>query len=577
MIKINYGKKIVLYGDERYIRDFLYVFHNIKPAYCINDYADGFAESITRLKEDNKKELFVIICKYDDLLASNKLEKMGYTYKEDYIYASDLFENLDFPIKEIGATKKIYVWGTGEKSHEFFHAYIDRRTDFDVTGCIDSDKAKKDCTFFRRPIYQPEDILSKDNIFVIVASTLYWSEIKKELLSYGKMEDVDFVHYTAINSWASWLMRETVYSIPRLDYVCPKPFQDACLMGEGRIMSCAGLANMTTWITPTYYKDFDSVWHSNILRIIRLSIINGTYSFCNSSKCNYLYRCGEQRELNTKEIHYKLHYGFNSPDGNDSNKEIQKYKREDVIDKEHYKIEEAHYPKTVMCSFDSTCNLHCSSCRPEVYAVQGKVKEQMEEYSNNMIRDVFQHVDRVKVAGDGEAFASDIYRGILFNKDVYSNVKKLGILSNGTLLRKSYVDKLVENYEEVKIFISMDGATGVTAEKLRKGINFEKWLDNMQYIASLRKKGKIDFLAFNFVVQRDNFREMPDFVKMCMSFNADQIKFSKIFNWGRFSQKEFERISMFDSSGKPKKELSKVIENEIFNNDKVNIFEWVDW
>ena len=123
----------------------------------------------------------------------------------------------------------------------------------------------------------------------------------------------------------------------------------------------------------------------------------------------------------------------------------------------------------------------------------------------------------------------------------------------------------------------MDGCTSETAQKLRAGADFERWKDNMRYLAKQREAGKIDFFAFNFVVQRDNYLEMPGYVKMCLGFHADEIKFSKIFNWGNYTAEEFDRVSMFDANDRMREELAEVVKDEIFGRKEVRLFKWIDW
>ena len=181
------------------------------------------------------------------------------------------------------------------------------------------------------------------------------------------------------------------------------------------------------------------------------------------------------------------------------------------------------------------------------------------------------------MAGDGEAFASKVYRRILFNQEFSRHIRQIGILSNGTLLTPSNFDKLAENYDSIKIFISMDGCTKETAEKLRAGADFEKWKKNMEYLGHKREEGKIDFLAFNFVVQRENYLEMEEYVKMCFGFRADGIKFSQLKRIGEQSVEEFEQKNMFDSDGNMKPELEKVVQNELFRRPEVHLFTWINW
>lgn len=567
------NRKIVIYGSGRYPKDFLYVFDKIQVSYYVDDKAGDTVEQYHVLEKEKKSEVFVIICKYDEKAARTNLEQMGFQRGTNYVSASELFQELDFPIKAISKKREIYVWGTGDISHRFFEEFVIKNPDVEILGCIDSDLGKRGKTFFRRPIYMPDDILKKDNVFFIIASNLYYSEIKKNLLQYGKREGEDFVSSCVIHQKASWMMRETIYDVPRLDYVCPKAFRDVAVMPEGRLSVCAGVRDVENYNVPLYCSDFSQAWHSNIMKILRLSMINGTYSFCDAKKCDLKQGCGRQI-LDTDECHYSMHY---------SKEQLALISQEDALSKDHvfheenYSIREKEYPDVAMVSFDRTCNLHCPSCREKVYAAGKRKKEELLEFTDKLEKQLLPYVNRIKVAGDGEAFASEIYRNIIFNSQRSKKIHEIGILSNGTLLTPSQFDKVSELYSSIKIFISMDGCTSETAQKLRAGADFERWKDNMRYLAKQREAGKIDFFAFNFVVQRDNYLEMPGYVKMCLGFHADEIKFSKIFNWGNYTAEEFDRVSMFDANDRMREELAEVVKDEIFGRKEVRLFKWIDW
>lgn len=565
-------KKIVIYGSGRYPKDFLYVFDSMQVSYYIDDEECDGVLSYQVLKKEEKSKVFVIICKYDEKNARKKLEEMGYRKGIDYVSATELFYKLDFPIKDISKKREIYIYGTGDISHNFFHDFVEKNPDVEIVGCIDSDPEKKGKTFFRRRIYMPDEVLNDSNNFFIVASTLYYHEIKKILTDYGKKEGEDFISSLAINQWASWMMRETIYDIPRLDYICPKPFQDAALMREGRLSVCVGAGSVENWNLPLFYGDFDQVWHSNIMKILRLSVINGTYSFCNEQKCELKRNCG-RRTIDTNEMHYFT---------NRSKEQMALIAQKDVLPINHifhdgnYQIREKEYPDVVMFSYDRTCNLHCPSCRKERYTSDKREQKVLESFTQRIVTEVLPYVERIKVAGDGEAFASKIYRNVIFNNNLSGQIRDIGILSNGTLLTPSIFDELVEIYDSIRIFISMDGCSKETAERLRAGADFEKWKDNMSYLGKKRKEGLIDYLAFNFVVQKANYHEMPEYVKMCLGFHADGIKFSQIRNtW--YSEEEFEEMSMFDSNGEMKPELAEVIKDKIFERPEVHLFTWIDW
>lgn len=570
--KIGNGKKIVIYGSGRYPRDFLYVFDSIEVSYYVDDEAHDDTKSYEVLHEE-QDTVFVILCKYDEKNARENLDSIGFRKGIDYVSAASLFHKLDFPIKEISEQRSVYIYGTGDVSHRFFHEFVEKNPEVEIVGCVDKDPLKRGKTFFRRPIYMPEEILKEEDSFFIVASTLYYQEIKENLLGYGKKEGTDFVSCHAVNSWASWMMRETVYDVPRLDYVCPKPFQDAALMGEGRLSVCAGVKNMTNWNIPVFYACFGQVWHSNVMKVLRLSVVNGTYTFCDENKCDLKGNCGN-RVIDTDELHYSFHRTKNQLE---VIARMGAFPKDYVIRESNYERKENEYPDVVMCSFDRSCNLHCPSCRRERYIADRTQEKILQDFAERMEKELLPHVKRLKVAGDGEAFVSRVYRDIIYRERLPKTIEQIGILSNGTLFTPENLDRLIEKYNSVKVFISMDGYTKETAEKLRAGADFERWKENMRYLGRKRQEGKVDFLAFNFVVQRDNYLEMPDYVKMCLGFHADGIKFSRLKRPDGYTEEEYERIDMFDSDGNMKPELMETVQDKIFESPEVHLFTWIDW
>lgn len=566
-------RKIVIYGTGRYPKDFLYVFDSIQVSYYVDDEAYGSTKSFRALQKEEKNTVFVIVCKYDEKKAIQNLNRIGLRKGIDYINAAALFHRLDFPIRDIAEKRDVYIYGTGDISHKFFHDFVEKNPDIEIAGCVDSDPHKRGKTFFRRKVYMPDEVAENPDSFFIIASTLYYQEIKENLQSFGKKERTDFVSSLAIHQWASWMMRETIYDIPRLDYICPKPFQDAALMQEGRLSVCAGVKDVENRNIPLFYAGVDQVWHSNIMKILRLSIINGTYSFCDEQKCDLKRNCGK-RTIDTDELHY---FTSRSKSLMESIAEKDCLQRDFMFHDSNYGIREKEYPEVLMCSFDRTCNLHCPSCRPEIYVADKKQEEILQNFERRIEKELLPYVKRIKVAGDGEAFASKVYRSILFNNELSKKIGRIGILSNGTLLTPANFNKLAENYKILDIFISMDGCTKETAEKLRAGANFERWKNNMEYLGNQRKEGKINFLAFNFVVQRDNYLEMPDYVRMCLGFHADGIKFSQLKRIWESSDEEFEQKSMFDMDGNMKGELDKIVQDDIFKRPEVHLFTWINW
>jgi len=93
--------------------------------------------------------------------------------------------------------------------------------------------------------------------------------------------------------------------------------------------------------------------------------------------------------------------------------------------------------------------------------------------------------------------------------------------------------------------ISIDGATKVTYEKLRRGGKFIKMLENLNFVKRLNRSFK---LHLHMVVQQDNWHEMPAMLRIARKINADCLYLNKIQNWNTaldFKQQTFTSNSKF--------------------------------
>lgn len=76
----------------------------------------------------------------------------------------------------------------------------------------------------------------------------------------------------------------------------------------------------------------------------------------------------------------------------------------------------------------------------------------------------------------------------------------------------------------------------------------------------------------NFVVQRENYKEMVPFVEWGQKLGVDEVFFTKILNWGTYTEEEFYGISMMEQDGvTPKTELKEVLEDSMMKSDIVDL------
>ena len=74
------------------------------------------------------------------------------------------------------------------------------------------------------------------------------------------------------------------------------------------------------------------------------------------------------------------------------------------------------------------------------------------------------------------------------------------------------------------------------------------------------------------MVQRNNYREMVPFVQWGEELGVDEIFFTKILNWGTYTQEEFEQVSMMEPDGiTPKPALREVLAHSAMQSGIVDL------
>jgi MoaA/NifB/PqqE/SkfB family radical SAM enzyme len=89
------------------------------------------------------------------------------------------------------------------------------------------------------------------------------------------------------------------------------------------------------------------------------------------------------------------------------------------------------------------------------------------------------------------------------------------------------------------VAVSIDAATPDTYVVNRRGGDWWKLQQRLEFIARLRRSGPIRQLRFCFVVQANNFREMPDFIEFARRSCADMVFFTPLRNCGTYGDGEF--------------------------------------
>jgi len=283
---------------------------------------------------------------------------------------------------------------------------------------------------------------------------------------------------------------------------CSRPFDTILIDKMGSCYACECQSWLPQSIGNLQIAPLDKIINSSTHKILKSSIDDGSYRYCNEHQCTYL-KTG------------KFYHGYPN------------------------KI------KYLRLAIDDSCNLQCPSCRTSlVFHKKGnkfnlgiRLADKINQWLKNCVDPI-----EVHIGSDGDPFASHVYRHFMKNTPIKQNIK-YSLLTNGLMFKDFYskVPWVIENLNELGI--SIDGASKETYEKLRLGGKWDKINENLQCISKLKEKYNFRF-KLHFVVQKDNYHEMEDIIQLGKDYNADRVWFSRIQDWNTWSN--FSEHNIFD-------------------------------
>lgn len=170
-------------------------------------------------------------------------------------------------------------------------------------------------------------------------------------------------------------------------------------------------------------------------------------------------------------------------------------------------------PYKVEVEHTTACDKKCVLCEHTYW----KEKSEMltfEEFKK--IVDQFPRLRWINVTGEGSGFLNKDFLKII----QYLRLRHISVnfVDELDLLNEEIAKELIESGVNC-IWVSMDGATKETYEKIKVGCDFEKALNNIWTLIKLKKEmgSLLPTLCFRFVVNKLNVHEMPKFVELIHS------------------------------------------------------------
>ncbi len=328
---------------------------------------------------------------------------------------------------------------------------------------------------------------------------------------------------------------------------CEAPFRQLDLYETGKVHLCC-----SRWLpTPAGDLNVQSVneaWNSPEAREIRESIFDGSFRFCNHTLCPRI----QAETLPTIEE-------------SELNPEVGRYVRE-------RRVELDQPPTYINLCNDPSCNLQCPSCRIElINYTEGPEFERRKKLQDRLTRELFAAPSTrpflLSVTGSGDPFASRMFREFLFEIDGadFPNLK-VNLQTNGLLLTPRNWNRIRGIHGNLgEVIVSFDAASERTYGITRRGGRWQTLLENTAYLGERRRSGEFDFLRLDYVVQKDNFHEMPDFVRLGKQLGADQVAFALVVDWGTWPAQVFRDKCVWRSDHPQFGEFLRVLRDPAFD------------
>jgi len=340
-------------------------------------------------------------------------------------------------------------------------------------------------------------------------------------------------------------------------FACMVPFKHIEIHTQGNVSACCH-----TWLP---------VWVGNLLKESAEQVINNIdrKAIQDGMRCGSFTKCNDQCPQLNSLLNDNKDYWDLVPVGDLDNR---------------LKKAAMH----VGFSYDVSCNLQCPSCRNNLIVWRpddpDDANGQMIKQIHNNVKDLIkilltQHpIVSLDITGSGDAFASPLYWDYLLelaSQPIPSNLR-LTLKTNGVMMTEENLLAIKPLWPIITyIEVSVDAATEDTYKIVRKNGNFKKLRRNLDVLDQLVKEGNFPAMSnwqTNFIVQRDNFRELKEFVVWQLEFKSKpKIWTNLLAQWYHMSDEQFNKMAIWQDTHPSKSELIEILKDPVFKSSQLKL------
>lgn len=265
---------------------------------------------------------------------------------------------------------------------------------------------------------------------------------------------------------------------------------------EGDVRACCWMRN--NLVGNLVQDGWKEIMQGERAQMLRQSLIDGTFEYCNKDCCRFL-----------------------------ANDDLERH----LIDID--KIPD--YPSTLYLAYEGVCNYSCPCCSSYQHMRETMEEDKSRKYDalEEKLKEILPHVRCIGANGRGELFASKRTLKLLSEWKPLAPPEEIFISleTNGSLFDEQHW-KQIENLGQyhLSVFITVMSFNEPIYQHLSgTKLPVSRIEENLRFIKKLRKEGIINFLQLGALLQEANFREMPEYTERCLNeFGADQVRIRPI-------------------------------------------------
>lgn len=324
---------------------------------------------------------------------------------------------------------------------------------------------------------------------------------------------------------------------------CYHPFNTITVDGDGDVYICICQAWLPIPVGNILdFSSFDDISNSIKAKQIQSTIIDGSYRYCDNNTCSIIQE--NNFDTTTDQLNNTVRW--------------------------------------INFALDPSCNLTCPSCRTEfIFLNEGPAFDKRLKIIEKLIDLIESHCGPLTftLSGDGDPFASLIYRKFLSELNVSGKDVEIEIVTNGLLAKAHWKHMAGVHRNVVRFKMSFDAGSENVYNLVRRGGDWNKLIASAKYMVDWKHKHNSNIiLTANFVVQKLNYKDMVKYVELCELLGFDEINFQKIVDWGTYVNviNRFDAEAIWKGTHPEYADFLKMLQHPSLNNNKVNLTNLLD-